>query len=397
MDFSLSPELRALQEQTRAFVDDVVIPLEARDDGRGHGPSDELRVELQDAARAAGLFAPHAGVELGGLGLDVRGQAVVFEEAGRSLLGPLALNCAAPDEGNTAMLEKIASPMQVERFLRPLAAGSVRSCFSMTEPAPGAGSDPSMLQTVAVPVDGGWRIDGEKRFITGSGGAAFHIVMAKTGEGATMFLVDADTPGVEDVETLDTIDAISPGGHGRIRYTDVFVPEDQVLGEVHKGFAYAQVRLAPARLTHCMRWLGLARRSLEIALDRANAREAFGTRLSDLGLAQRLIADSVIDIETSRAIIARTAWVLDSGEPGATLASSIAKVHVSEAVNRIIDNAVQLSGSDGITAAPLGRYLAEVRPFRIYDGANETHRWSIARKAAKAQASASTRVPAGTN
>jgi acyl-CoA dehydrogenase len=385
MDFALPAEHLDLQERTRRFVDEVVIPLEERDgDVGGHGPDDALRGELQDAAKAAGLFAPHMPQELGGLGLDMRGQAVVFEEAGRSLLGPLALNCAAPDEGNMAMLERIATPEQRDRFLAPLAAGDVRSCFAMTEQAPGAGSDPSMLQTTAVRVDGGWQLNGEKWFITGGVGAAFAIVMAKTENGATMFLVDSDTPGYVVEQAIDTIDRISPGGHARITLTDCIVPDDQILGAEGQGFKYAQVRLAPARLTHCMRWLGLACRSLDIALDRAATREAFGSRLADLGLAQRLIADAVIDIETSRALIAKTAWTLDSGQDGG-LASSICKVHVSEATFRIIDSAVQLCGSDGITAAPLGRYMAEVRPFRIYDGSNETHRWSVARRTVRAR------------
>ena len=387
MDYALPPELTDLQERTRRFVDEVVVPLEERDVPGGHGPSDELRAELQAAAKDAGLFAPHVGTELGGLGLDVRGQAVVFEQAGRSLLGPLALNCAAPDEGNMAMLEKIATPEQADRFLAPLAAGDVRSCFAMTEKAPGAGSDPSMLRTTATRVDGGWRIDGEKWFITGGVGAAFAIVMAKTGErGATMFLVDAGTPGMAVEEAIGTIDRVSPGGHARITFDGCVVPDEQVLGAVDEGFKYAQVRLAPARLTHCMRWLGLAGRSLDVALDRAASRELFGSRLADLGMAQKLIADSVIDLETSRALIMRTAWLLDTGQTqDAQLASSIAKTHCSEAAFRVIDSAIQLCGSDGITEAPLGRYLAEVRPFRIYDGSNETHRWSIARRTVRAR------------
>lgn len=386
MDFSLPPEHVELQGRTNRFVRDVVIPLEAQDAPGGHGPSDRLRAELQAAAKDAGLFAPHMPVELGGLGLDVRGQAVVFEEAGQSLLGPLALNCAAPDEGNMAMLERIASAEQRDRYLAPLAAGDVRSCFAMTERAPGAGSDPSMLQTTAERVDGGgWRIDGEKWFITGAAGAAFAIVMAKTGSGATMFLVDAETPGFEVQEAIDTIDRISPGGHGRVTLDGVRVTDDQVLGAPDKGFQYAQVRLAPARLTHCMRWLGLARRALDVAMDRTSERELFGQRMADLGMAQKLVADCVIDLETSRALIARTAWLLDMGSPEAQLASSIAKTHCSEAAFRVIDASIQLCGSDGITAVPLGRWLAEVRPFRIYDGSNETHRWSIARRTLRAR------------
>ncbi|MCW2959405.1 MAG: acyl-CoA dehydrogenase domain protein [Solirubrobacterales bacterium] len=387
MDFALTPEHKDLQERTRRFVDDVVIPMEERDRTPavgGHGPDEALRRDLQDAGKAAGLFAPHLPADLGGLGLDMRGQAVVFEEAGRSLLGPLALNCAAPDEGNMAMLEKIANPEQRDRFLAPLAAGDVRSGFAMTERAPGAGSDPSMLNTTAVRVDGGWKIDGEKWFITGGVGAAFSIVMAMTDAGATMFLVDCDTPGYVVDEAIDTIDRISPGGHARITLKDCIVPDDQLLGADGQGFKYAQVRLAPARLTHCMRWLGLATRALDHALDRSATRELFGSRLADLGMAQRLIADAVLDIETSRALIMKTAWMLDSGEDGG-LASSICKVHVSEATFRIVDSAIQLCGSDGITAAPLGRYLAEVRPFRIYDGSNETHRWSISRRTVRAR------------
>ena len=276
MPLDLSPELEALKARTRAFVRDLVAPLEEHDRAPGHGPTEELRRTLQAAAREAGVFAPHVARELGGLGLDVRGQAVIFEEAGRSLLGPLALNCAAPDEGNMAMLERIADPVQRERWLAPLAAGRVRSCFAMTERAPGAGSDPSMLRTEARPVDGGWVLDGEKWFITGGVGAAFAIVMARTEGGATMFLVDAGTEGFVVEEAIETIDRVSPGGHARIRLEDCFVPAEAVLGEPGQGFRYAQVRLAPARLTHCMRWLGLARRSLDVALARRPAARELG-------------------------------------------------------------------------------------------------------------------------
>jgi acyl-CoA dehydrogenase len=385
MDFTHSPDTLELAARVRAFVDDVVIPAEPRDDG-AHGPADELRAELQQAARAAGLFAPHVGEELGGLGLDMRGQSVVFEEAGTSLLGPLALNCAAPDEGNMAMLEKIATPEQKERYLAPLAAGDVRSCFAMTEPAPGAGSDPSMLRTAARRVDGGWVIDGDKWFITGAHGAAFAIVMARTGEsitrgrGATMFLVDADNPGWRVGRAVDCIDRVAPGGHAEVELRECFVASDAILGEEGLGYQYAQVRLAPARLTHCMRWLGVARRAHEIAIDRAAAREGFGSRLADLGMIQQMIADSAIDLQTSRLAIWHTAWLLDTGAE-AQQASSMTKVHVAEAVNRVVDRAVQICGSLGTSGdMPLARFLGEIRSFRIYDGASEAHRWSIARR-----------------
>lgn len=393
MEFSHPPEVVELQERTRAFVADVVIPAEPRDDG-AHGPSDALRRELQSAALDAGLLAPHVAPELGGLGLDVRGQSAVFEEAGYSLLGPLALNCAAPDEGNMAMLEQIASPAQRDRYLAPLAAGDVRSCFAMTEPAPGAGSDPSMLATSARRVDGGWVIDGDKWFITGADGAAFAIVIARTGEsitrgrGATMFFVDAENPGMEVRRVIESIDRIAAGGHAEVAFRECFVADDAILGEEGLGYQYAQVRLAPARLTHCMRWLGVARRAHDIAVDRAADREAFGSKLADLGMIQRMIADSVIDLRASRLMIWHVAWLLDSGAD-AQRDSSIAKVFVAEAVGRVVDRAVQICGSVGIGHdAPLARYYNEVRGFRIYDGASEAHRWSIARREVKARRAA---------
>ena len=339
IDFSLPRELEELKERTRRFVREVVIPTEARDVGGGHGVDPALRVELQQQARAAGLLAPHVGRAYGGLGLDMRGRSVVLEEAGYSVLGPQALNCAAPDEGNMHLLELVANEQQKQRYLVPLAAGATRSCFAMTEPAPGAGSDPAMLRTRAERSDGGWVINGRKHFITGAEGAAFAICMARTedavedGRGATLFLVEAENEGMVVGRPLKTMDSAFVGGHFEVEFRDCRVADDAVLGEPGLGFRYAQARLAPARLTHCMRWLGLARRALDIALDRAAEREAFGSRLGELGMVQALVADCVIDIESSRALIQRAAWVLDSGGSGRG-ESQVAKVHVSEAVGR---------------------------------------------------------------
>jgi acyl-CoA dehydrogenase len=387
IDFAPPPEVEELRDRVREFVRTVVIPAEPRDTGE-HGLDEDLRAELQEAARRAGVFAPQVPVELGGLGLDVRGQAVVFEEAGYSVLGPQALNCAAPDEGNMHLLGVVATPEQRERYLRPLAAGLTRSCFAMTEPAPGAGSDPSMLRTEARRVPGGWAITGRKWFITGAEGAAFAICMARTPGGATMFLVDADNPGWRVERLVGAIDRSFPGGHAEVVFEDCRVSDDAVLGEVDEGFRYAQVRLAPARLTHCMRWLGAARRALDVALDRAASREAFGGPLGELGMVQERIARSVIDLETSRLLIWRCAWALDRGEP-ARRESSEAKAHVAEAVGRVVDRAVQICGSLGVSDdAPLARLLAEVRPFRIYDGPTETHHWAIARRALRDRARA---------
>jgi acyl-CoA dehydrogenase len=387
IDFGLEPELESLRDRVREFVRDVVIPMEPQEPPGQHGLDAGLRAELQSAARDAGLFSPHVPTEWGGLGLDHREQSVIFEEAGYSLLGAHALNCAAPDEGNMSMLAKIASDEQKERYLAPLARGEIRSCFAMTEPAPGAGSDPTMLRTRATEVDGGWSISGHKWFTTGAEGAAFAICMARTddaiahGRGATMFLVDADNPGMKIERVVEALDRSFPGGHAEVTFDDCRVPADAVLGEVGEGFGYAQVRLAPARLTHCMRWLGLARRSLDIALERANTREAFGSKLGELGMIQQLIADSVIDLQTSRMLIWHCAWVLDQGQP-ARHESSLAKAHVAEAVNRVVDRSLQICGSLGVSGdIPLARYLTEMRPFRIYDGPTETHKWAIARRA----------------
>ncbi|WP_326837446.1 acyl-CoA dehydrogenase family protein [Amycolatopsis rhabdoformis] len=384
MDLSPGPVVADLARRTAQFVRDVVIPVE--EEHRGVTHSDAVRRQLQAAAKEAGVFAPHVSAEYGGHGLDMRGRAAVFEEAGYSLLGPLALNIAAPDEGNMHMLEAIATAEQKERYLRPLATGEIRSAFAMTEPAPGAGSDPGALATRAERVEDGWRITGRKWFITGAEGAGFTICMARTsGEpgqtgGATMFLVDEDTPGMKVVRHIDTLDESLFGGHLELDFDGCVVPEDAVLGEVDEGFRYAQVRLGPARMTHCMRWLGIARRAQDIAVARAAEREVFGARLGDLGMVQQMIADNEIDIAASRGLILQACWELDRGEH-ASQATAVAKTFCAEAIWRVVDRSVQICGSLGISGdVLLGRFLREVRPFRIYDGPSETHRWAIARR-----------------
>jgi acyl-CoA dehydrogenase len=353
----------------------------------GERMSQNVRHLLQAEAREAGVFAPQVPKEMGGQGVPIQHWSPIFQEAGYSPIGPSALNCMAPDEGNMHMLELIATDDQKKRYLQPLTTGEVRSCFGMSEPHPGAGSDPSALRTTAVRRGDRWVINGEKRFISGAIGAAFCIVMARNEEGgATLFVVDMDNPGIRIGAPIHTVDRYIDGGHPHVHFEACEVGDDAVLGEVGQGFRYAQVRLGPARLTHCMRWLGLARRSLDIALDRANVRELFGSPLAELGLAQQLIAESVIDIETSDAIITKTAQLLASEPKAGSALSSVAKVHCSDAIYRVIDRAVQLCGGDGVSdALPLAQYLNEVRPFRIYDGTNETHKWAIARRASGAR------------
>lgn len=389
---STSPNPTDLTERVESYIAEVVIPHEVERNGVLHDADDDFRRLLQRGAADRGLLSPHVPEKWGGLGLNMIDRSPIFEAAGYSLFGPLALNCAAPDEGNMHLLDVVATDQQAERYLAPLASGEIRSCFAMTEPSPGAGSDPSLLRTTATRVDGGWLIRGRKWFITGAQGASFIICMARTSGdiegtgGATMFLVDADNPGVNIERSIDTLDEAMIGGHGELTFTDCFVEDDAILGGVDEGFRYAQVRLAPARLTHCMRWLGLARRAHHIALDRALERRAFGAMLSDQGMIQHMIADNEIDLATSQAINRTAAEALDAGER-AGHETSIAKTHVSEAVGRIVDRSLQICGALGISRdILLSRYVSEVRPFRIYDGPSETHRWSIARRAFRAAA-----------
>ena len=381
MDFSLTPKLEGLRDQTRSFIRDQIIPYEKDARQNAHGPSEELRKELIKLARKAGLLAPHASVEMGGLGLSHVEKALIFEEAGYSSLGPTAMNIHAPDEGNIHLLEEIATPEQKECWLRPLVAGEIRSCFAMTEPSPGAGSDPSMLMTTAKKDGDDYLINGQKWFITGADGADFVIIMARGEDGsATMFLSNMNARGIELVRNMDAMDNCFVGGHGVLQFTNLRVSSKQILGELGKGFKNAQVRLAPARLTHCMRWLGQAQRAQDIAIAYAKKREAFGKTLGEHEGVGFMLADNDMDLQTSRLNIWHTAWLLDQGRH-CNFESSRAKVICSEAEWRVVDRCVQMLGGQGVTGeTALMKIFKDMRGFRIYDGPSEVHRWSMARK-----------------
>ncbi len=377
MDFDLSPELIELRDRVAAFIRDEVIPEE-------NGEADIK--SLREKARKAGIYGPQLPREYGGLGLGTVAMCVLFEQAGRSLLGPLALHCAAPDEGNMHLLALYATPEQRERYLRPLVEGNIRSCFAMTEPPPGAGSDPTMLRTRATRVDGGWEISGRKWFATGADGSAFAIAMVITDpsvpahKGVTMFLVPTDAPGFRLIRSVPTMGGHGgPGGHGEIDFDHLRVPDSAILGKLGEGFKMAQVRLTPARLTHCMRWMGVAQRSLDIAVAYAKEREAFGKKLAEHQSIQWMIADSEIELHASRLMVMQAAWKHERGDD-IRHESSICKVFVAEAVNRVIDRAVQICGALGVsTDTPLEHFYREARAFRIYDGPSEVHRMVIAR------------------
>lgn len=370
-----------IADRVEAFVRETVIPYETDLRARGeHGPSDELLHEMRDKARAAGVLTPH--VLADGSHLTQRETAVVLIRSGLSPLGPLAVNTMAPDEGNMYLLGKVGTTAQKARFLERMVRGETRSAFFMTEPAAegGAGSDPSMMQTMAEPDDDAWVINGRKAFITGALGAGVGIVMAKTAQGATMFLVDLPDPAIRIERVIDTIDSSMPGGHSIIAIDNLRVPADSVLGAVGEGFAYAQVRLSPARLSHCMRWLGACIRANEIATDYANRRHAFGKPIIDHEGVGFMLADNLIALKQAELMIDWCAGVLDGGSLG-TAESSMAKVAVSEALMQIADRCVQVMGGTGVSGDTIvEQVFREIRSFRIYDGPTEVHKWSLAKK-----------------
>lgn len=378
---TLSNELLELQQKVREFIQQEVIPLENDPRQDSHGPSEALRSQLVSRARRWGLLTPHASQEVGGLGWSHLQKAVAFEEAGYSALGPIALNIHAPDEGNIHLLDAVANDAQKERWLRKLVAGEIRSCFAMTEPAPGAGSDPSMLQTTAIADGDDYVINGRKWLITGAEGASVAIIMAKMEDGsASMFLTDTHVEGFILEKNMNAMDSCFSGGHGILRFENLRIPKENVLGEIGKGFKYAQVRLAPARLTHCMRWLGQARRAHDIATQYARERQSFGKRLGDHQGVGFMLADNEMDILTTRLAVHYCAQVLDLGEKG-NYESSLVKVISSEGIWRVVDRSVQILGGQAMTdESVVCKIFKDARGFRIYDGANEVHRMSIAKK-----------------
>jgi acyl-CoA dehydrogenase len=371
----------AIAAKVEAFVREVVFPYEA-DPRRDHhsAPTDELVFEMKEKARAAGVLSPH--ILAGGEHLTQRETATVLIRSGLSPLGPLACNTNAPDEGNMYLLGHVGSPAIQQRFLKPLVEGRARSAFFMTEPHDwgGAGSDPSMMKTTCRRDGDHWVIDGRKAFITGCLGASVGIIMARAEEGACMFLVDLPDPAIRIESIPNTIDNSMPGGHATLTIDNLRVPADQMLGEAGEGFKYAQIRLSPARLSHCMRWLGACLRAQEIAADYANRRDAFGKPLIDHEGVGFMLAENMIELKQCELMIDWCASVLDTGSL-ATAESSMAKVAVSEALQRIADRCVQVMGGLGVTdRTVVEQVYREIRAFRIYDGPTEVHKWSLAKK-----------------
>jgi acyl-CoA dehydrogenase len=384
--FELPPRLAELRARVRAFVDEHVIPNESaileEDQKKGRATLEAIRKRARDA----GLFVPHLPEEHGGLGLGVMGMCALFREMGRSPVGAACFNCDAPDQGNMDLLLKSASPAIRAKWLAPLAHGEITSGFSMTEPAPGAGADPSNLKTRARKDGGDWVIDGHKWFTTGGGDASFLIVMARTSddgkEGASMFVVGRKAQGVEHVRDVGTMSPpILAHREAELRFHGVRVSDDAVLGRIGEGFRLAQVRLVPARLTHCMRWLGLADRALAMCREYVVTRESFGKTLAHHQLVQKKFSDAAVGIHAGNLMTLHCAAMLEKGlDKEARPYSSMAKNHVANVLCNVLDDAIQMHGALGYSDdKPFGLWYRFARAARIADGPDEVHHVVVAR------------------
>jgi acyl-CoA dehydrogenase len=385
MDFTLSPEIEAIRLRVRAFVEEHVLPLEsdpANFTEHENIPAARL-APVREKAKKAGLWAPQVPKEFGGMGLPIVGWAAIYEEAARSIFGPLAIHCMAPDDGNMNLLAKAGTPAQKEKWLRPIAEGKVRSAFAMTEPHPGSGSDPGMMLTRAEKKGDRYIIRGHKWFITGAEGAAHFILMARTSDeprrGLTAFLYHKDQPGWRIMRRIPIMGPHEHGGHCEIEYDGLEIPEENILLKVGDGLRVTQIRLGPARLTHCMRWLGFAKRCMEIAQEYVEKRDAFGSKLASREGIQIKLGEVAHQIEIGRLLTMHAAWKLDQGDR-ARKEVSMAKVQVADALHQASDVAIQLNGARGYSKDTILEWVYRyARAARLVDGASEVHKMVLAR------------------
>jgi acyl-CoA dehydrogenase len=385
MDFALPPDVVDLTKRIRTFVDERLIPLES--DRATYDEHENIRepllAELRAAARAEGLWALQMPKARGGGGLNVVGMAACYEEMNRSLFGPVVMNSAAPDDGNMIVLNKVATDAQKERWLQPIIDGKVRSSIVMTEPHPGSGSDPGMMTTTAQKRGDKWVVHGHKWFITGGEVAKHFLLIAKTSDdkrkGLTAFMFDRDQPGWEIVRRIPIMGPEEHGGHCELRLDGLEIPDDARLLGVGDGLKVAQIRLGTARLTHCMRWLGLARKSLEIASEYIHRRKHGETLLADKESVQLLMGDAAMQLRIGRLLVMYAAYKLDQGAV-ARQEVSMAKVQVADALQKAVDTALQLNGARGYSKdTPLEWIYRYARQARLVDGASEVHKMVIAR------------------
>ena len=390
MDFTLTQEAENLRGRIRAFVEEYILPLESNSDN--YDAHENIRIdlleELRGEARKEGLWALSMPKSRGGGGLGRVGMAACYEEMNRSIFGPLVFNAAAPDDGNMWVLNALAREDQKEKWLQPIIDGKARSSIIMTEPAPGAGSDPSgMMRTTATKDGDHWVIEGHKWFITGAGVADHFILLARTSDdpkrGLTTFLFHRDQPGWRIVRKIPIMGPEEHGGHCELIFEGLRIPDEDRLFEVGRGMKVVQTRLATARLTHCMRWLGLAKRSLEIAKTYISHREAFGQRLIERESIQTQIGNIAQQIQIGRLLTMHAAWKLDQGEY-ATKEVSSAKIQVADTLHLAVDTAIQLCGAKGYSKDTVLEWIYRyARQARLVDGASEVHKMILARSYAK--------------
>jgi acyl-CoA dehydrogenase len=391
MDFTLSPEIEALRLKVRAFVNENIIPLEA--DRSNYDAYENIRLEvlapLREMAKAQGLWAPQMPKERGGLGLPMVGWCAFYEEANRSIFGPLAFNCAAPDDGNMNVLSKVLkTDEQKNKWLQPIIDGKIRSSFVMTEPHPGSGSDPGgMMLTRAEKHEAKYIVHGRKWFISGADGATHFILVARTSDdprrGLSAFLFHKDQPGWKLIRRVPTMGPEELGGACELEFDGLEIPEENLLMEEGDGLRLTQIRLGPARLTHCMRWLGLSKRCLEIAQDYVKERKAFGSTLAERESVQIMLGEVAAEIEKGRLLTMHAAWKLDQGSK-AQKEVSMAKIHVADTLHRAADVGVQLCGAKGYSTDTVLEWIYRyARCARLVDGASEVHKMVLARSLAK--------------
>jgi acyl-CoA dehydrogenase len=392
-DFSPTAEQERVIERVRVLMDELVYPNEPQ----VPLPADVLR-KLQARVKAEGVWAAHMPAEAGGLGMGNITLGLINEQLGRSPIAPRIFGTAAPDTGNMEILWLAGTEEQKRKYLEPLLADDVRSCIAMTEPEV-SGSDPTTLLTTAVQDGDDWVINGHKWFITGANGAAFAIVFAVTDPDAaphrrtSMFIVPTDTPGYQFIREIPVMGDESLGGHCELRFVDMRVPVNSMLGERGGGFALAQARLGPGRITHCMRWIGVAQRALELMIARASERETRGRKLAEFQTIQNWIADSAAEIHGFRLMTLHAAWLMDRGASGRTEISMI-KFVGARVLHDVLDRAIQVHGALGFSQdSPLEAWYREARAARIYDGPDEVHRMVVARQMLRAFAAGRAEAP----
>ncbi len=385
MDLALTSDMQRQRERFRAFAREQVLAYDTTPESFDEHDNirEDLLERLRAKAKASGTWAPQMPVSRGGQGLNVAAMAVCYEELNYSLFGPAACNCAAPDDGNMILLEKVATEAQKERWLQPIVDGRVRSAFAMTEPHPGSGSDPAMMLTTATRRGDRWRVEGRKWFITGAGVAQHFIVVAKTSDdprkGLTAFLFDRDQPGWRVVRRIPIMGPEEHGGHCELAFDGLEIPDEQRLMNVGDGLKVTQIRLGTARLTHCMRWLGLARRCLDVAADYVCERMSGGRTLAGRESVQMKLGHCAMQVEIGRLLTMKAALLLDRGD-FARKEISMAKVHVADALQLCADTALQLCGARGYSRdTPVEWIYRYARQARLVDGATEVHQQVLAR------------------